>query len=74
MRKVSSGVADALRVSVIVIVGSLCLATTGQAQTLLATGGFVEPATSTAIRPTISASQAAALLPARGMFTFSGVE
>ena len=39
MRKVSSGVADALRVSVIVIVGSLCLATTGQAQTLLATGG-----------------------------------
>jgi hypothetical protein len=41
-----------------------------QAQSAPAPGGFLEPATSTAIREPLSAAAAAALLPSRGRFTF----
>jgi hypothetical protein len=36
----------------------------------IATGGFVDSATSAGLRPTMSAGQSQALLPARGRFTF----
>ena len=35
-----------------------------------ATGGFVEPATSTSVRAPMTASQIQSLLPARGAFVF----
>jgi hypothetical protein len=44
--------------------------TSARAQTLPASGGFVEPVTSVGTRPLISAADASAMLPARGMFTF----
>jgi hypothetical protein len=65
-----TGVTHAHRVPVILLLGSLCASTLAQAQSLPATGGFVELATSTAVRTPLSASDAAAILPARGLFTF----
>jgi hypothetical protein len=35
-----------------------------------ATGGFVEPTTSTSVRPLLTASEIQSLLPARGAFVF----
>jgi hypothetical protein len=40
------------------------------AQTLPATGGFIEPANSAAFRVPLTAAEAASILPARGLFTF----
>jgi hypothetical protein len=41
-----------------------------QAQSLPATGGFVEPANSPAFRAPLTAAEAGAILPTRGVFTF----
>ena len=39
-----------------------------------ATGGFVEPATSTSVRPLLTAAQIQSLLPARGAFVLRQYE
>jgi hypothetical protein len=53
-----------------VLVSALASADLTVAQSLPATGGFVEPAPSLASRGAVTAAEAAPLLPTRGRFTF----
>ena len=58
------------RVAGTLTVAVICLLPARIAAQPTATGGFVEPATSTSVRPLLTASQIQSLLPARGAFVF----